>query len=274
MNKFKIKEKIEAVGLNAYNLLTDVVFALSISKRQLVKNNSKFRDIHRGERCFVFGTGPSLSMLSETEVTALQGEVVFATNSFYKIQKLSRIFPKYYALLDNLYWTDWADAFSEVSRVYNKAPPTFITDTRANNLALAATPASHIYIYSKKFPTTKVSANLETNIYAAMNVVSYSILTAVYMGFKEINLLGCDYTAFCKKGRGHAYDDTQELAGIDYNLAFYLKYYWLTTEIHYLIQRYARHRDVRILNLTPGSLLDAYECGSLPDHLLEKFANK
>ena len=78
------------------------------------------------------------------------------------------------------------------------------------------------------------------------------------MGFKNIYLLGCDYNAFCTAGKGHAYDDKSELAQTDYNLAFYLKFYWITTEVHYLIAKLAKKRGVNIINLTPGSLLDAY----------------
>jgi hypothetical protein len=91
-----------------------------------------------------------------------------------------------------------------------------------------------------------------------MNVVSYSILAAIYMGFKKINLLGCDYNAFCTAGVGHAYDDKSELSGSTYNLGFYLKYYHLTTEFHYLIAQLAKERGVEVVNMTPGSLLDAY----------------
>jgi len=79
------------------------------------------------------------------------------------------------------------------------------------------------------------------------------------MGFKEIYLLGCDYNLFCSKGASHCYDDEKELADLPtYNLAFYLKYYHLTTEFHYMIREEAKSRGVDVINLTEESLLDAY----------------
>jgi hypothetical protein len=113
-----------------------------------------------------------------------------------------------------------------------------------------------------------MSDRLDKNIYSAMNVVSHTILVALYMGFSEIYLLGCDYNAFCSMGKGHAYDDKQEMEKVSYNLAFYLKFYWLTTEFHYLVAKLARENSVAIKNLTPGSLLDAYPRGRIDDVLL------
>jgi hypothetical protein len=114
-----------------------------------------------------------------------------------------------------------------------------------------------------------MSDQLDKNIYAAMNVVSYSILAAFYMGFKKIFLLGCDYNAFCTNGRGHAYNDNSELSQSQYNLAFYLKFYWITTEFHYLIEKLARSKGIEVINLTPVSLLDAYRKDSL-DRVIQK----
>jgi hypothetical protein len=167
--------------------------------------------------------------------------------------------PKYYALLDNLYWEQWSHTFTEVAERYKSDPPVFITDLRARTLTeKLGIKKQHIFVYSKKYPVKEMSDNLHKNIFAAMNVVSYSILAACYMGFKKIYLLGCDYNAFCTAGRGHAYNDRSELEQCDYNLAFYLRFYWITTEFHYLIEKLASAKGVGIVNLTPGSLLDAY----------------
>jgi hypothetical protein len=201
-----------------------------------------------------------LASLSTAQIDQLRSETVFGVNSLYKAELVSSIVPKYYALLDNLYWGSWSHTFKEVLDKYPTSPPIFITDLRARSFAQRANPsANSIYIYSKKYPIDKMSEQIDTNIFAAMNVVSYSILTAMYLGFKEIYLLGCDYNAFCSAGRGHAYDDKSEVAQSDYNLAFYLKFYWLTTEFHYLIANLAKSRGVTVSNLTKGSLLDAYQ---------------
>lgn len=269
MSKFDIKDKLDRRMYQIYNFLSDFRFFFSRGVRAEVKKNTAYQNIHNGERCFILGTGPSLNGLTEKQLLALENEIVFGTNSLYKAEIVKSIVPRYYALMDNLYWEQWSSTFSDVSKKYESSPPIFITDMRAERFAKAANNSvQHIYIYSKKYPTTVMSDQLHGNIYAAMNVVSYSILTAIYMGFKTVYLLGCDYNAFCNNGRGHAYNDKSELSQASYNLAFYLKFYWITTEFHYLIEQLARSRGVDVINLTHGSLLDAYRHRSVDDVLV------
>lgn len=259
MSKFDIKDKLDKAIYGAYNTLSDILFHINPAIKKKLKKNQIYKNKHNGERCFILGTGPSLNLLSNIQINNLCKETVFGTNSMYKAEIVSSVVPKYYALLDNLYWAEWSQTFSDVVGRYKHKPPIFITDIRASNFAENANNASqHLLVHSKKYPINEMSDNLESNIFAAMNVISYSILTAMYMGFKDIYLLGCDYNAFCTAGKGHAYDDKSELAQTDYNLAFYLKFYWITTEFHYLIAKLAKARGVNVINLTPGSLLDAY----------------
>jgi hypothetical protein len=240
-------------------LFADLLFHLSPSVKKILKSNLAYRNKHEGGRCFILGTAPSLNSLSNSQVGALAQEIVFGVNSLYKAQVVSAIRPKYYVLLDNLYWEQWDHTFEDVANKYKKDAPTFITDLRAKKLAEQASPdKQHICVYAKKYPVTQMSEQLDKNIYGAMNVVSFSILAAMYMGFKEIYLLGCDYNAFCTAGQGHAYNDESELKTVRYNLAFYLKFYWVTTEFHYLIAKLAKKKKISVINLTTNSLLDAY----------------
>ncbi|CAM8664418.1 6-hydroxymethylpterin diphosphokinase MptE-like [Comamonadaceae bacterium] len=243
-----------------YNLLSDLLFLFKGDAKRIIKTNALYQNIHQGETCYILGTGPSLNNLTPKQISALENEIVFGTNSLYKAKITETITPRYYALLDNLYWEQWSHTFSDVHEKYRINPPVFITDLRAKNFAACANKNhQHIHIHSKKYPTTKISDQLHKNIYAAMNVVSYCILAASYMGFKKIYLLGCDYNAFCTSGKGHAYNDSSELSQANYNLAFYLKFYWITTEFHYLIEQLTRSKNIEVINLTDGSLLDAYK---------------
>ncbi|MDO9145883.1 MULTISPECIES: 6-hydroxymethylpterin diphosphokinase MptE-like protein [Comamonadaceae] len=259
MSKFDVKDKIDALIYKTYNILSEIIYYLDFPAKKVLKKNIDFRNIHNGERCFILGTGPSLNDLKVDELDALRSEVIFGVNSLYKSEIVSGINPNYYALMDNLYWEQWNHTFKEVVEKYKKKPPIFVTDIRAkkilDNLQINI---PSIYIYSKKYPVSTMSEKIDENIYGAMNVISFSILTAIYMGFKEIYLLGCDYSAFCTAGKGHCYDDKSEVSQVNYNLAFYLKFYWITTEFHYLVAKLAREKDVKVINLTPESLLDAY----------------
>lgn len=259
MSKFDIKDKLDKMLYDTYNFVYDCIFYFNFKAKKHLNKNSNYKNIHAGERCFILGTGPSLKNVTTEQIEVLKNEIVFGTNSLYKVDIVSSLTPKYYALLDNLYWEQWSHTFEEVVEKYKNKPPIFITDLRAKKIADKANSAEqHIIIHSKKYPTKKMSDDLSINIFAAMNVVSNAILTASYMGFKKIYLMGCDYNAFCNSGRGHAYNDASELSQAKYNLAFYLRFYWITTEFHYLIEKLAKEKGVEIINLTEGSLLDAY----------------
>lgn len=259
MNKFEIKDFLDKLIYGAYNIAADALFGVNFEVKKIIGRNVAFSNIHSGERCFILGTGPSLNDLSGDQVERLRSEIIFGVNSLYKSDVVSGLSPKYYALVDNLYWDVSSSVFKEIGDRYKVNPPIFLTDPRAkkiiDNLQLDQ---ETIYIYAKKYPTYKMSSEITTNIFGAMNVISYSILVAIYMGFREIYLLGCDYNAFCGLGRGHCYDDKEEMGPVSYDLAFYLKYYHITTEFHYLIAKLAAEKEVKIVNLTRVSLLDAY----------------
>lgn len=262
MSNFNIKDRIDKQLYRAFNLASDLAFSLNFSSKRRISKNRSFRNRHFGERCFVIGTGPSLNELSSSDVRKLSNEKIIAVNSFYKAPIVSTIVPQYYALLDNNYWGVASYTFNDICEKYNDAPPTFITDLRAEE----AIPenASRILLHAKNYPVDRIRYDLSGNLSITMNVIGFSLISAIYMGFKEIYLLGCDYNLFCSRVNSHCYDDKHESAELpSYNLAFYLKYYHLTTEFHYLISSLAREKNVKIANLTPNSLLDAYPRSTL-----------
>ncbi|HHQ4443929.1 TPA: 6-hydroxymethylpterin diphosphokinase MptE-like protein [Aeromonas veronii] len=262
MSKIEMKEKLDSSLYRIYNSIVSFRYKNFGGTRKLLTGNTKFKNSHLGQRCFIMGTGPSLLDLTHGQVEVLKSEVIFGVNSLYKSEIGNVVIPKYYALLDNNYWesAEYKSAFNDIRVAYNDKLPTIITDYRAKEfLDGAGLKQETLYICGKKYPVDAVSFDVDECIYGLMNVVSYCIVSAMYMGFKEIYLLGCDYNAFCTYGRGHCYDDAKEVEGVSYNLAFYLKYYHLTTEFHYLISKLAKAHGIRVTNLTSVSLLDAYE---------------
>jgi hypothetical protein len=259
MSKFNYKEKLDDFIYRFFNLLSEIYFFFQFKTKAVVRRNSKFQDLHKGERCFILATGPSLNTLTADNIINLKEEVLFAVNSIYKSEIVKDLIPKYYSLFDNLYWAKESKVFNEIKYHYGDSKPTFITDYRTRpiieELGIDKQP---IYMYSKKFPVNKMNSNINRNMYISMNVVSGTILAAIYMGFKEINLLGCDYSSFLDLKEGHCYNDEDEKEYHTENLGFYLKYYHLTTKFHYLIAKHAKEKGVNIINITPGSFLDAY----------------
>jgi hypothetical protein len=259
-NKFKIKDDVDSLIFKLYNIYSSIVYYSNFPVQNALNKNKIYRDKHSGEKCFILGTGPSLNSLTNDQIQVINKSVVFGVNSLYKSKIGNLVKPDYYALVDNLYWGDWSSAFDEVKNKYIDKKIIFITDYRAirNNKFFWQKDQISIQLYAKLYPVNSIDEDISKNTYALMNVVSCAIIVAIFMGFKEINLLGCDYNAFCNAGHGHFYDDKIDLQESNYNLEFYLKHYLMITSFHYKIAELAKKRKVEILNLTPGSLLDAY----------------
>ncbi|MFC6446762.1 motility associated factor glycosyltransferase family protein [Shinella zoogloeoides] len=266
MSYFELHEKINRVLYRAFNVASDAVFWMNRDLHASLGRNKKYKNLHKGERCFIIGTGPSLKKIPAEHLAFLSSECVFGVNSMYKSDILDHLRPSYYSLFDNQYWIKEINEFSEIINKYISSPPVFITDIRARDCI--RDDLDCVFVYSKNYPESVVRYDLSSNVSSVMNVVSYSIISAMYMGFREIYLLGCDYNLFCSRMNNHCYSDALDDQSLPtYNLAFYLKYYHITTEIHYLIAKLAKENHIKIVNLTDGSLLDAYPMGGVSDFL-------
>src|SRR5258707_4353418 len=71
-----------------------------------------FKDLHKGERCFLVGNGPSLSKL---DLTKLDGELAFTVNRGYLAERLGLPRTPYYLITDPL---TYAPYVQEVRRAH------------------------------------------------------------------------------------------------------------------------------------------------------------
>jgi hypothetical protein len=245
------------------------MYFFKTSIKKYVRKNKRCLNIHRGDRCFIIGTGPSINLLTDCEIEKLKSEQVIAVNSFFKIPRLNVIKPRYYALLDDVFWREtWVFGYKEIIDIYKNENFEFITDYRSKEL-LDNLSFSHksIFLYSKKFPASSISCDISKNMDVGINVISTCIQSAMYMGYKEIYLLGCDYNSFATHVDEHSYDDSDELYEIKDRLGMLLSFFSQATRIHYLIRDLAKKKDIKIINLTPGSLLDSYTKKHISDIL-------
>ena len=66
------------------------------------KRIKQFHNIHKGERCFVIGTGPSLK---KTKLDLLKNEIIIGVNTLYRIRNKHKLNFKYYAIADPVVWS-------------------------------------------------------------------------------------------------------------------------------------------------------------------------
>ena len=71
-------------------------FPSSVSKLNRNKLES-FKDIHKGDRCFVIANGPSLRKM---DLSLLQNEITLGMNRIYLLEKVNGFSPSYLLCLD------------------------------------------------------------------------------------------------------------------------------------------------------------------------------
>ena len=198
----------------------------------------------------------------------MKNEIVFGVNYFYKSEIVETIKPMYYFLYDeNFYEKNIADT----KEVLKKLPEAiFFVRTKAfsnfkkNNI-------SNEKIYYQSCSVVQyddyISVDMTKNMTAPYNVVLGCIQTALFMGFKNIYLLGCDYNSFACLNLEHFYDDGKKIHSRNMSLGYEMKYYTLVTYHHYALEKYSKANNINVYNITDNSLLDAYERISSKEHI-------
>lgn len=264
MSKYEIKEMIDSGIYRTYNFLAELSFCFSVD-RELAKRNLIFKNIHNNDTCYILGTGPSLK---NVDLSFLEDQIVFGLNYLHKSEIINNIKPKYYCLYDEIFHGQNIDDTKEIIK---KLPETtFFVRTKAyeefkkkgidkSNIFYQA---CNVFQYGEH-----ISVDMTKNMTAPYNVVLGCIQTALYMGFSEIYLLGCDYNSFASLKVEHCYDEKDNIPSRHMSLGYEMKYYTLVTYHHYALEKYSRKNNMKIYNITDNSLLDAYERKDCKSHI-------
>ncbi|MEA4821533.1 MAG: 6-hydroxymethylpterin diphosphokinase MptE-like protein [Erysipelotrichales bacterium] len=263
MSKFDTMEQFDNVIYSLYNFYSSIVFKLSSHK--YVSKNYQFKNKYKNKRCFILGNGPSLNV---SDLKKIQNEYTFCVNYFYKSQLSNYINPSFYVLYDGNFYDKNIKDFIECKTKYDKSI-FFMRDNALIKYKHEFLKLDNIfYQHAKHFQNgDKCNIDLTKNISAPVNVVVAAIQIALYMGFSEIYLLGCDFNSFASREELHFYKDTAEKT---ISLADELKFYSLVAKHHYSLEKLSKEIGSKIINLTKNSLLDAYEFGNINDLELEK----
>lgn len=192
MIKRKIISLINILNLYYFNLINS-------KEKQRIKS---FKNIHEGERCFIIGNGPSLST---DDLNKIKGEVTFSCNMIFDIINKTEWKPYYYFSHDPGYLKKFKkkifslDAKSKFIGYYFETAIIVKNDYYKKG-------RNHIYEINKKndkYENIDFSKDVSKCVYPCGSVSYAMIQFAVYMGFKEIYLLGFDHTLGLKTGNTH-----------------------------------------------------------------------
>lgn len=247
---------------------------------KIIKNNINYKNIHCEERCFIFGNGPSLNNVNFKK---FENEYVFTCNQISRREDFKYLKSNYHIWSDDSFFNFDPENENErkilsVMRDVNTSdnrPLNFfeITAKKMVDREGLDKDIDIVYFADCGADFTGISDDIifDKPTPSFPTVIQYAITLAVYMGFKEIYLLGCDCSIIAntisaiignneKVQYGYKVDKNEfermhkaksnvSLKKELYNNARLFDYYEM-------LYNYCQNRNVKLVNLTQGSLLD------------------
>lgn len=191
-------------NIKIFKLICNTLFDLI--QGDILKENISLKDIYKGKRCFIMGTGSSLN---DIDFSLLADEYSFSCNYIFDHHDINKLKLKFYAVIDSIY------SISTISYNHGSLPPeilypkidSMLSDPTTlffinisarrfiNKLKLFYN--RHVYYIKQSLPMelAKTQSNeLTERITFADGSIYFMMAAAIYMGFKELYLCGCGYT--------------------------------------------------------------------------------
>lgn len=170
---------------------------------KVLKTNIKYKELYKGKRCFVLGNGPSLN---DVDFEILQNEYVFTVNELMRHDNFSSLHSNFHLLVDPVYFKLKSDNNEdrELIKIIKsledlESPPTIFAPIESRKKILEYRWVDHLefaYFCSKLYFYNGFNKTIDFTKFIPefQAVVQWAVAMAVYMGFHEIYLLGCDAT--------------------------------------------------------------------------------
>jgi len=224
-------------------------------RRESIRRLAALKDIHKGQRAFIIGNGPSLR---QTDLSKLRNEFTFGMNRIYLLFPELGFTTTYFASINELVIEQFADEILALPM------PTFLAWRShlhfPSNLPIAHLPT---FLYTS-YTGPRFSKTVTGRVWEGATVTNVALQLAFHMGFEKVILIGVDHN-FTSKGDANK---TVVSQGDDLN-HFAPNYFgkgakWQlpdldTSEIGYTLAREAYRQDGReLLDATVGGKLTIF----------------
>jgi len=162
----------------------------------------KFKDIHKGQRCFIIGNGPSIR---QQDLTKLKNETTFVVNWFALHEQYHEINPTYYCISAREFFKDGDARVCETNRRLHKlldaktedAVKFFNYDSKRYVEDHNLLPGHQLYYLNHAHYSYVSQKGMSQDITREVRhgntvIIDFCLHLALYMGFSEVYLLGCD----------------------------------------------------------------------------------
>lgn len=215
----------------------------------------QYRGIHKNERCFIIGTGPSLQL---SQLKMLKNEITFSVNSIINCFENTDWRPTYYCITDPRVYETLKPKLEQYSKDLFSFYPT--NRIKTDILSGLGFPLNCSDMYKAQaldvFTLTKFGTNPQNDVYDGATVVYALLQIAVFLGFTEIYLLGVD----CNYGYTKDYHNQS----LEYNSPTYVYRDTKNTgrimiEAFKIAQKYAMENGISIFNASSGGKLNVFD---------------
>jgi CMP-N-acetylneuraminic acid synthetase len=244
------------------------------TEKRLLAANASLRDRHRGERCFIVATGPSIKT---QDLSPLARETVIAVSNFFVHPGFRAIAPRYYCIppwhaeVAGPAWTAWLGELAPALRSIDPCDVFVGLEDRTRIPGSGFREGQlHYLAFAPHLRPSRV--DLAGLCLAPKSVTIMALQVALFLGFGEIQLLGCDHDWILHLNESrHFYAEAEhaaQRAGYDEwftpDFAAHCRDYLHLWEQYRTLDAVARSRSVRILNATAGGLLDVFPRAAFP----------
>lgn len=209
------------------------------------------KNIHINEKCFIVATGPSLRV-EDLDMLEKEHVLSFGVNKIGYAYEKTKWRPTFFAGEDRALIE--SEYFSSI-KPEEQSEYAFLADTSECFWRERHKPSILKYHLCDEWAfgrEPKFSEDLSRKSYVGGTIVYTCIQLAVYMGFKEIHLLGVDFTGANEHGSrySHFYEE-KELTSVSY-----------TDQVksgYEKARKYADEHGIKIYNATRGGKLEIFE---------------
>jgi hypothetical protein len=221
-------------------------------RQQSIQRLATLRDVHRGQRCFIIGNGPSLK---KTDLSRLKGEFTFGMNRFYLIFEELGFHSSYYLSVNSL-------VIEQCAEDIRRLPMPRFVSWRSRDLIQ---PAQDLIFLHTTYTGPRFARDARGRLWEGATVTYAALQLAYHMGFEQAILIGVDHN-FVTQGKPNTTIISQGDDPNHFNPAYFGKgFRWQlpdleTSERAYRMARRAYEQDGRqVLDATVDGKLTVFQ---------------
>lgn len=238
------------IRFRAKLILLNNSIQISNSRKKL----KKLRNIHKGERCFIIGNGPSLDI---KDLEKLKGEICFGTHRIYEIFDKTEWRPNYYCAQDHKLISSSVKSINQID-ANNRFIGTVIGQRYKGLKGV-----TYVKLDTRKFypELPEFSEDISSGVFEGFTVSYMCFQIAAHMGFSEIYLLGIDHNySKVKLADGTVLEDSKVQDHFsEKDLIENLPQLFKSTLAYEKAKAYGEANGIKIFNATRGGKLEVFE---------------